>query len=688
MKQTKLSEKIIGAFALVILLMTGVVGICQFSAQRMSRGFQTLLNGHVALERHAARADTLLTRALMDKDAFLLTRDPQVMDDHRRSVTGLIEHLAAIKEIEGRDNPIRAQAVAAIISLVREYRGLTDAVVNAYQLMGLDESKGYQGQFREMAHALQQAMPEHDLDALATSFYELQRDAKEYLAGGDPPSHDRFRATLARYSAILNDASCDPVAKRVQQGALRQCTAASDRLLADPDSDRTANQEQVRVAMVTMERAITSVKVPGAMALMLDIRKNEKDYLLRGTEKYARQTHVAMNALRQAFVTAGVDQGHIDDVTNQLAAYAKAFDALVAEKAAIDDLQNKIGKVVNRLEPMIDKIAVEANSSGIQETIGIESQAQTLAKGAWTASLITILLASGLTIALVRTICRPINLAVNSMIAGAEQVASASGQVSSSSNFLAEGAGQQAAALEETSASMEQLSAMTQRNSEHAAQADDLMRVSLGTIREADDTMREMGHSMEEIAEASGSTAKILKTIDEIAFQTNLLALNAAVEAARAGEAGAGFAVVADEVRKLALRSTEAAKETATQIEITVAKVLSGKFMVGKAMHAFRQVSDSSAQVASLVGEIAAASREQAQGIALINQAITQMDMVTQQNAATAEESAASATELNSQSAGMMSIVTELQTLVNGGVNRADRTGDTLPGQLFLAQTA
>jgi methyl-accepting chemotaxis protein len=688
MKQTKLNEKIIGAFALVILLMTGVVGICQFSAQRMSRGFQALLNGHVALERHAAQADTLLTRALMDKDSFLLTRDLGLMDDHRRSVTGLIEHLAAIKEIEERDNPIRAQAVAGIISLVREYRGLADAVVNAYQLMGLDESKGYQGQFREMAHALQQAMPEHDLDALATSFYEMQRDAKEYLSAGDPPSHERFRATLARYTAILNDSSCDPVAKRVQLGALRQCTAASARLLADPDSDREADQGQLRVAMVTMERAINSVKVPGAMALMLDIRKNEKDYLLRGTEKYAQQTHEAMKALRQAFVTAGVDQGHIDDVNDQLAAYAKAFDALVAEKAAIDDLKAKIGKVVNRLEPMIDKIAVEANSAGVQETIGIESRARTLAKGAWSASLITILLASSLTIALVRTICRPINLAVNSMIAGAEQVAFASGQVSSSSNFLAEGAGQQAAALEETSASMEQLSAMTQRNSEHAAQADDLMRASLGTIREADDTMREMGHSMREIAEASGSTAKILKTIDEIAFQTNLLALNAAVEAARAGEAGAGFAVVADEVRKLALRSTEAAKETATQIEITVAKVLSGKSMVGKAMHAFRQVSDSSAQVASLVVEIAAASREQAQGIDLINQAITQMDMVTQQNAATAEESAASATELNSQSAGMMSIVTELQTLVNGGVNRAARPGDTLPARLFIAQTA
>jgi methyl-accepting chemotaxis protein len=236
------------------------------------------------------------------------------------------------------------------------------------------------------------------------------------------------------------------------------------------------------------------------------------------------------------------------------------------------------------------------------------------------------------------------------------------------------------------------MAAMTRRNSDNAAEADSLMNEAIATIKEADDAMLEMGGAMSEIAAATSSTSKIIKTIDEIAFRTNLLALNAAVEAARAGEAGAGFAVVAEEVRSLALRSTEAAKNTTSLIEITAARVMSGRAMVAKAINAFGGVRESSAKVANLVGQISSASREQAQGIAQINQAISELDTVTQQNSAVAEESAASATELNGQSVGMLSIVKELQTLIDGGVDQKARPNRTpgrksgrKSGRLFIA---
>jgi methyl-accepting chemotaxis protein len=265
-----------------------------------------------------------------------------------------------------------------------------------------------------------------------------------------------------------------------------------------------------------------------------------------------------------------------------------------------------------------------------------------------------------------KNMTRAMAITANGMEGSAIQVHAASEEIAASSLALAEGATEQAASLEETSASMEEMSAMTRQNSDNAGHADSLMSTSLTTIKQADDAMVRMGHSMNEIAEASAETSKIIKTIDEIAFQTNLLALNAAVEAARAGEAGAGFAVVAEEVRNLAMRSTEAAKNTATLIEGTVAKVADGKHVVSTATDAFREVTESSAKVASLISEIAGASREQAQGFSQINQAITQMDSVTQQNSATAEESAAAAAELNSQAASMMEMVQEMQTFIHG----------------------
>ena len=159
--------------------------------------------------------------------------------------------------------------------------------------------------------------------------------------------------------------------------------------------------------------------------------------------------------------------------------------------------------------------------------------------------------------------------------------------------------------------------------------------------------MTELTASVETISKASEETQKIMKTIDEIAFQTNLLALNAAVEAARAGEAGAGFAVVADEVRGLAMRAAEAARNTATLIEGNVRQIKQGAVLVNKTNEAFTLVTASVGKAGELVGEISAASREQAQGIDQINRAVSEMDRVTRQNAASAEESAAAAEELH-----------------------------------------
>jgi methyl-accepting chemotaxis protein len=197
-------------------------------------------------------------------------------------------------------------------------------------------------------------------------------------------------------------------------------------------------------------------------------------------------------------------------------------------------------------------------------------------------------------------------------------------------------------------------------------------------VAQAKDSMAQMNRSMEEIAQASEDTSKIVKTIDEIAFQTNLLALNAAVEAARAGEAGAGFAVVADEVRNLAMRAADAARNTAGLIDETVKKVRAGSGLMSATGSAFAQVSERADKVADLVSEIAAASGEQAQGIEQVNKAVSEMDKVVQQNAANAEESASASEEMSAQAETMKAMVNELGALVGGTakpVASAARTG-------------
>ncbi|MFP4087751.1 MAG: methyl-accepting chemotaxis protein [Desulfobacteraceae bacterium] len=280
--------------------------------------------------------------------------------------------------------------------------------------------------------------------------------------------------------------------------------------------------------------------------------------------------------------------------------------------------------------------------------------------------LVSLLLGGVYAIFSTRKIVGKINNIIGGITRGTEEVASASVQVSTSSQELAEGSSQQAAAIQQTSASLEEVSAMIKQNAENASQASGMMHDVNGIVETVNQNMGQMTRSIEEIAASSQETDKIVKTIDEIAFQTNLLALNAAVEAARAGEAGAGFAVVADEVRNLALRAADAAKNTADLIGTTIEAVKRGEELTHTTQDSFQENKGISAKVATLVDEIAGASRDQSQGMDQVNQAVADIDRVTQQNAAGAEESAGAAQEMNRQAEDMKTHVQELVVLVHG----------------------
>jgi len=278
--------------------------------------------------------------------------------------------------------------------------------------------------------------------------------------------------------------------------------------------------------------------------------------------------------------------------------------------------------------------------------------------------ILALLIGGGASWLVSSSIIRLLGQTAGEMNLAAGEVNVASDQIASSSQALADWAGQQAAALEETSASMEELGAMTVQNTENAGSAEKLIEESSTSMDQASEFMKRLEESMAEISTASAETQKIIKTIDEIAFQTNLLALNAAVEAARAGEAGAGFAVVAEEVRNLAMRAGQAAGETSTMIEKTVETVSKGIEVTTGTGEVFAASLDSLKRTTTLISEIAAASRQQKEGIEQSNRAISEIDSVTQQNAAAAEESASAAASLSGQAENLDRTVKKLLILL------------------------
>ena len=363
------------------------------------------------------------------------------------------------------------------------------------------------------------------------------------------------------------------------------------------------------------------------------------------------------------------------DVPAALAEIKKHFEeAMGAETVIKEQATEAMAIFTNQTKPSLEK--VQALLKQVQDTTdaSVMTNAQMLLQRAtttrWAVILISVIAASlCLTLAFLITkgIVSALGTVIRGLGEGASQVKSAAGQVAQSSQSMAEGASTQASSLEETSASLEEMASMTRQNADNANQANTLMGEAKDLVLKGTQSMKRMSEAIGDIKKSSDQTAKIIKTIDEIAFQTNLLALNAAVEAARAGDAGKGFAVVAEEVRNLAQRSAEAAKNTSALIEGSQKNSDNGVVVSAEVAQILDAIAASSQKVAQLIGEVSAASKEQAQGIDQVNTAVAQMDQVTQSNAANSEEAAAASEELSAQANELDEMVGSLTSIVQGG---------------------
>jgi methyl-accepting chemotaxis protein len=449
---------------------------------------------------------------------------------------------------------------------------------------------------------------------------------------------------------------------------LKKMSDSAEKLMKAGEKLQVSQKEQLSdaqtAASAAMDDKLAKDDTAGEMIKkFLDARKNEKEYIITEDEAYrdvvGNETNriLALGKDLRGQFSEEADIEHMDAAIAAVGAYKSAFEQFVA----LMGQQMSTGKLMEAGAQRAEKACADARSDQQKKMMGQIGGANTMLIGGAVAAIV---LGVFLAVLIIRGIFKAIKPVINGLSDGANHVTEAAGEVSSASQSLAGGASEQAAGVEEISSTLEEMSAMTKGNAEKAGQAATVMKDTGQVVKKAGQFMGDLIRSMDDITTSTDETSKIIQTIDGIAFQTNLLALNAAVEAARAGDAGAGFAVVADEVRNLAMRSADAARDTASLIEETVKKVHKGKALVHTTSEAFGAVTESAEKVDCLVAEIATASIEQANGIDQVTEAIAQVETVAQQSAAHAEESASASEEMNAQASQMMGFVENLISLI------------------------
>lgn len=423
----------------------------------------------------------------------------------------------------------------------------------------------------------------------------------------------------------------------------------------------TASRRAMAAKNATYQLLETLIDAQGA--LQDSLRLKDPDEIEKGIEHFKQRTGVAQQLIK--------DGAGVAPVVGQKFSALLDTDQQALDKFLVGDNSGAFEILINSVPVQFAAVlqAIRQYNAQVEVTLSAESAADTAGvrkllwyAGALCAVMVGLLVAYGLRFR--HTTNRQLDRIARSLGEASMQVAATANQVSTASQLLASGASEQASSLEETSASLEEMASMTKRNAEGATRANEIARTARAAADTGSADMEAMNAAMHAIKTSSDGIAKIIKTIDEIAFQTNILALNAAVEAARAGEAGMGFAVVAEEVRALAQRSAGAAKETAEKIELAIAKTGQGVEISGRVARTLHEIVDKVRSVDELIAEVATASREQNQGVGQINDAIAQMDKVTQSNASGSEESAAAAEELNAQAHALQEAVNELSRLI------------------------
>ncbi|MBI3658736.1 MAG: MCP four helix bundle domain-containing protein [Acidobacteria bacterium] len=657
------------AFGLVLVLMIGCIALGISRLADLDQTLESIINkewkktalGNEIMNLTDENAKATLSLAII-KDPAKVAEVARQINDRKAQNTKNLEQLSGLLYLpKGKE----------LLSKIQEARGpYTTASTKAFQLFE-------QGRSGEATSLLQsEVLP--TLDRYKGSIRDIIKFQKELVdlsvaaAKQTYESGRTFSIALGILAALLGSGLAFFITRSITR-PLQLAVEVTDKIACGDMTSQikvTAKDEigQLLSSLKAMLESLNQMAVAADQVAHGDITRNvearsDKDVLGKAFHRLIETLKVLLKEMATLVHAAQAGQLRKRCEVNQ-------FDGAYRDMAqGVNGILDAISAPIAEASAVLEKVA--ARNLSVHMTGDYKGDYAQIKNG-------------------LNTAIQNLDEALAQVAVGTEQVTAAAGEISSGSQTLAQGASEQASSLEEVASSLQELSATAGQNATNAQEARSMSDHTRQSAGKGVENMRHLSEAVIKIKASADATAKIVKTIDEIAFQTNLLALNAAVEAARAGDAGKGFAVVAEEVRNLAMRSAEAAKNTANLIEESVKNAESGVTINQEVLSNLNEIHSEINKVTEVMATIAAASDQQRQGVGQINTAIEQMNQVVQQTAANAEESASAAEELSGQAEEMRGMVSSFELSTVGrlvpGTKDAPKRRQVAPPRKPVAQ--